>query len=401
MAVISLGSGVWSIQTIPNISTDWDTGIQQILDFLTTVRDSLGVLVDPATSLFVQNDMEFNNYGLTEVGSIQLASLGGTLTGGGNARKLYAVGSDLYFTSGAGSAVKITNGSSLNVAATGALTGDYGSGNEQLRYDTINDRYQMFSDYAGDKYGETKTGDILLAKKNVASSNTITLKVPAGLASNYTVTLPTAVPAEKQVLVMNTSGTLEYANASGVVAYLEATDLQGTTIASASSIIAGTYVSTPQGDIRHGDSSISIPATQAVPINTYTTKAAAGAGPDYVLFWTHSDAVNVDYLNFPIPLQIGDRIKGAKVHCRVTSATAGIISAELLELDVTSGTGTVTSKSNDVANTNSTNCQAITLTGVTNTTIATGKYYVVRVTLSASATVKQIFGCEVTYDRIA
>lgn len=397
MAVIAIGSGIWSIQDLPAVGEANPVAIQQIIDFCTTVRDSLERLVD-YDSIHLSGDLEMNTHGIIEIGSLQLESLGASLTGGSHARKLYAVGNDLYYTSGAGSAVKITNGGSLNLAATGALTGDYGGADPaQLRYDTTNDRYGFYSNYASDYFGEIKTGDILLAKKNVASSNTITLKVPAGLATNYTWTLPSTLPGSTSMVSVDSSGNLSH---SATVSAATITTLTSTTISATTGNItnvSGTSVTVTEADVRHANATLQIgPEMMAATSSSTWVLDDADFGTEIV--WKNSSGSgSLGKLYVPLPVKVGDRIQSVKLYIYLGSASSTITATLYLD-NVTDATAPAT-KSSTVNAAASSGYQTLTISATTPAASVAGDHWYLYVTGSAGVNNKYVLGAEVVYDR--
>ncbi len=73
---------------------------------------SKGVKV-PAAGLNINSDLEFNGNRATEMFALQLNDNAATLTGATNARAVYSVLGDLYYTNTTGTAIQITTGGAL------------------------------------------------------------------------------------------------------------------------------------------------------------------------------------------------------------------------------------------------------------------------------------------------
>lgn len=69
----------------------------------------------------INADLGFNEFSAFGLKSVMLATQAAALTGAFNARSIYAVGDDLYYTSGAGTAIQLTAGGSI-VATPAALS---------------------------------------------------------------------------------------------------------------------------------------------------------------------------------------------------------------------------------------------------------------------------------------
>lgn len=70
----------------------------------------------PSTALNVVADIQLNSFGLTEVREVKLDDLGSAQTGVAHFNALQSADSNLYYVNGSGTAVQITDGSSLATA---------------------------------------------------------------------------------------------------------------------------------------------------------------------------------------------------------------------------------------------------------------------------------------------
>lgn len=113
-----------------------------------------------------------------------------------------------------------------------------------------------------------------------------------------------------------------------------------------------------------------------------------------LMTWDHA-AAGVDYLTCAIPLDVGDRVTGASIRANLGDAIANLLTGELVELDMSNGN--VVSKSNTVGNTSSSGYQAVTLTGVTATSVGSGKLLLLRISTASDTTTKKVIGAEITY----
>lgn len=76
----------------------------------------------PSSGLNINAELDLNTNTLFNALSLQFTSQTAALTGATNAASLYAVGGDLYYTNGAGTALQITNGGSINAIPGAAET---------------------------------------------------------------------------------------------------------------------------------------------------------------------------------------------------------------------------------------------------------------------------------------
>lgn len=103
------------------LGPEWATKLNEALERI-DIHDhssTLGVKITPA-GLNINDDLTFNSNSATNIKALRLISNSSTLTGASNIRSLYSSGGNLYFTNAAGTAVQITDGSSL-LSSPGAL----------------------------------------------------------------------------------------------------------------------------------------------------------------------------------------------------------------------------------------------------------------------------------------
>jgi hypothetical protein len=190
-----------------------------------------------------------SNFSITDLKAIDFTPVA-PATVSALASALYVSSSDsnLYFRNQSGTAVKITDGSTLNISIVGGITGDYASVGAALSYDDASDTYlcKQEQSLSVRQYGKIAHSDIKLFEYKAAGvtpvpSNSVTMKSPAALAASYSLTLFTAVPASQQIVQLDASGNLFATNTI-------ANDV--TYAADKNIILAGTTNTT--GVIKHG-----------------------------------------------------------------------------------------------------------------------------------------------------
>ncbi len=145
-------------------------------------------------------------FGLVDVHRVSFYDQASALSAVTYPQALYAVGSDLYFNDDAGNQVRIVTGGGVDVSVAGGITGaGYGVSGVEVNWDGTN--YKFKSGSGADAYTSVVVDDVLLRD---ASGNAIRLAAPAGMAADYTATLPGAVPAANSVLVMTTAGVISH-----------------------------------------------------------------------------------------------------------------------------------------------------------------------------------------------
>jgi hypothetical protein len=149
------------------------------------------------SALNIDGDLPFNGFSATLMGSADLSDAGATTS---KTRSVYSVGGDLYWNNGGATPVRITNGNALDASSTGGI-GGLPSGTASVEY--VASKYVFES--ATNIPAKLDVGGILL-REPVASANAITLSSPTGLAADYEVTFPPAVPASTAFLTMDNAG---------------------------------------------------------------------------------------------------------------------------------------------------------------------------------------------------
>lgn len=218
--------------TLPNMGLvlPTDHGSEDVWD---TILDTLFGLVDshdhtsgkgvqvPAAGLDINADLPFNSggnyYAATGLKAVDFQPvLNSTTTGYACALFVDSSNNELYWRTAGGVNVKVTDVASLNVSAfTGGIGGDYSSIGALLDYDDASDTYRLRqqSSLGVRQFAKVSTADLKLYEYQAAGvgavpANAVTVKSPAALASGYTVTLPTALPAAASVVMMSTAGVL-------------------------------------------------------------------------------------------------------------------------------------------------------------------------------------------------
>jgi hypothetical protein len=160
-----------------------------------------GTKVTPA-GINVNQNFNFSGFGIYGLNYAKLVDNVATVS---DFTSVYAEGGDLYWKNAGGVDVQITSGNTINVTAAGGIGGDYTTSTASVVYSDITKTYTF-------RQSPTVTGDIaagsLYVYENVVSGKYAKLQVPAGLAANYDITLPAALPANKSLLAMSSSGVL-------------------------------------------------------------------------------------------------------------------------------------------------------------------------------------------------
>ena len=275
---------------------------------------------------------------------------------------------NLYYRNSAGTNVKITDGSTLNISIVGGIGGDYTSIGALVDYDDASDTYRFRQQTSASvrQFAKMKNADILLVEYDAAGdasvpANFVTMKSPDALAASYDWIFAGALPGAQNIVQISAAGQLIYSNT--LTQSVTAPDYK----------LSADQTKTVNGAVFFG-----------LAASTMFTTAT---------HWLHGTSTT--HIFIPLDLDVGDRIKSWTVYLSKTSAS-GTIFADLWENDGPAGTTTrIGSQQSNGAN----NPGAITLgqSGLT-TTVASGKSYFIEITPSGTNgdLTKQ---AQFTYDR--
>jgi hypothetical protein len=321
---------------------------------------------------------------------------------------------ELYFRTTSGTNVKITLGTSLNVAAfAGGIGGDYSAVGAAVAFDDAADRYTFKQQ--GNVWARMASGEVRILETGTNEAVYVGLACPAALAASYSITLPLAAPGSTSLVQMDSAGVLTASNTIGNTLTLPATvagtpnftgavtmasTLAVTGIIAGNAVIqanAGIDVGTNQhvtvhgtGTFKHGTRTISIPASAFMPI---VGGAVINLGNGIGIAGVSSPAATALGVQAPVGLLIGHRILTVRFYVSDNATGSTTLACSLLS---TNSAGTMTS----VANANSAGtgaAQIITLSSI-NVTIATTVSYSLQVQSSAAQSCS-IRLCEVDYDQ--
>jgi hypothetical protein len=104
------------------LGPEWATELNAALEVVDAHDHTTGKgpKITPA-AININDELDFNSRKAVNLFSSQFIDQPSTLTGAANARSIYVVGGDLYYTNGAGVAIQITSGGTL-VSTPGAIT---------------------------------------------------------------------------------------------------------------------------------------------------------------------------------------------------------------------------------------------------------------------------------------
>lgn len=162
-----------------------------------------GVPITPA-ALSITSDLSFQNNNITNPKTVRFYVQVSQPAGVSDVDCLYVYGVDLYYRDGSGNQVRITQSGGV-AGSPGSITGLVSPAS--ATYVPANQTFVWQSDVATAAIMDCGSVKI---RKLTASSSAITMQAPAGLASNYTVSLPAVLPSANAVLQTTSGGTQTY-----------------------------------------------------------------------------------------------------------------------------------------------------------------------------------------------
>lgn len=260
---------------------------------------------------------------------------------------------ELYFRNFGSASIKITSGSELNVAAfTGGFIGDYAAAAARAFFDSGANQYK-FTD-VDSKRSVIQCGSIQIVEFNAIESTSVTLAVPAALATPYTIEMPLAPPGSTSVVQMSSTGVLTASNTVG--------------------------------DLKHGTRTLSLHSAVFNPLtgSTLTYNQAA-------LTFAASNAGGLA----AIPLKDGDRVLAIRAFIQDNAIGPSKLTASFYSCTSTGTTATIASSS---ASAGSGANQTLTIGSLT-TTIASSTSYGVQIQETSGTSSCSVYMIEIDYDR--
>lgn len=299
-----------------------------------------------AADLDINADVSFKS-GATYSGARDLhraafQSLTGALTAASNPNTVYVLNGDLHYIDAAGNLVQITASGAVNVSTTGGITGSgYGTGGVEVNWDSGNSRFAFKSGAGADDFADVQVADLLLRD---GTGNTIRFQAPA-IASDYSMTLPAALPGSTLLLQLSAAGLVTASNSA----------LGSLTLASGAHVTlagSGSYKRGGRVTKVHG-STCTFNAADAVTLLTSGVSWDTGAGSSTV--------------HYALDIQDDERL--TQVAANVSNANGGTIGMTIRSVD---DSGAVTILGTD--STGSAGDQTLTVSGLTATGATTIAY---------------------------
>lgn len=335
--------------------TDLNTELQKVID---AVEAQV-----PASAIDFSADFDLNGFGITSVEGVafdQQSSYSGLNS------IYFDTAGELYVRDGSNQTIQMTSGGSVNTASNGGVGdtgGDYGTNGIVFDWDgTIYNAKNGSSPYA---YANVRMDELQLRD---GSGNDLTIAVPA-MSTNYTLTLPSAVPAANAtILQATTAGTVSFSNS-----------------------FAQNITLTGSAEVKHGSRTRVISALTGIGYDS-TFASVVNHDPSGVnnTFWEADAAGDVFFL--PINLDVGERI--TSIRCLLYGGNTSAKSVYLHAVNGTAGTGV---ESETAATAASSGNVEVTMTVSPQLTMAADTSYHFK--FEAEAANDRVYAIEVTYDR--
>ncbi len=161
-----------------------------------------GVQLTP-DSLNINAELPFGNNDATELRTVRFQAQSSVPAVNPDLLCLYAVGADLYYNDANGNAIRMTQSGAV-AGAAGTITG-LPSGTASASYSAGSGKFVFQS---ASLTGADIDGASIIIREKVASGKAVTLNAPAGLAADYDLNFPAALPIATKFMSLDASGNI-------------------------------------------------------------------------------------------------------------------------------------------------------------------------------------------------
>lgn len=357
--------------TLDGDAGTWDDKVNAGFDKIDAHDHSTGKGTAVKTNgISLDADLTFSSlYAPINLHRITFASIV-ALTGSNKSLFVNTADNELYWRSNAGTNVKLTNGSALNVAAfTGGIGGDYTAVGAAVAFDDAGDRYTFKQQ--SNVWARMASGDVRLFETGTSETVFVGLGAPSALAGSYTITMPLTAPAATHPIQMTSTGVLQETG-SIAMASNESVTVSGT------------------GRFKHGTLTQSLPATAFIAELSATAMSYNGGS-----LFSRAGLAGAITVYAPIVLDVGKRILAIRVFVVDSGVGPTKLQASFNSAPGAGGSITVIASS-AVSAGNATN-QTLTIGSLT-TTVAASSSYFIKVTTTTGTDSNGVFMAEVDYD---
>lgn len=336
-----------------------------------------GVRIKTA-GIAIDADLSFSSlYAPTALNRITFSSIAALSS---NNKSLFVSNADneLYWRSNAGANVKLTSGSSLNVAAfTGGIGGDYTAVGAAVAFDDANDRYTFKQQ--GGVWARMASGEVRILETGTSETVYVGQAAPAALAASYTMTWPTANPGATSVAQIDSTGQWSFTN----------TIVNDVTLAANKSVIVS-----GSGLYKHGVVTVAVPVVNAGTSPFTFTTGIANANPSASLNTSAGGG-----LLFPIAgIPTGKRI--VNIRAKLVDEAAVTFSLRLAVKTMSALTAPAWANQGGATTSAGTaTIQLLTVSAINYTIAAFTEIAVELVTAAGGTSASKVYEIEVDYDQ--
>ena len=160
-----------------------------------------GAPITPS-AININSDLAAGDNNITNPRSVRFSSQGSLLSGASDLGAIYESGVDLYYRDGNGNNVRITQSGAIS-GTPGTISGLVAPASASY----VPASATFFWQSAANTPANLDAGSLTL-REVTTSPNGITLNSPAGLAANYSLTFPGALPSAQKFMTLDASGNI-------------------------------------------------------------------------------------------------------------------------------------------------------------------------------------------------
>lgn len=200
-----------------------------------------GVQITP-TGLNINADLPFNSNNAVDLKSVRFAAQSSFPAVAPNLTCVYVIGADLYYNDANGNQIRITQSGTV-AGSSGTITG-LPSGTASASYNSLS---QTFVFQSASNTPANIDGGSILIREVAASANAVTVSSPPSLSGNYTLVLPTGLPASQKIMTLDNAGNIAAAyDVDNVTIEIASNNLQVKDLGISTAKIANNAVGTAQ-----------------------------------------------------------------------------------------------------------------------------------------------------------
>lgn len=171
----------------------------------------------------IDADLPFGSQNATGLRSIRLVPQASAIALATDVACLYSSPvstGDLYYNDGAGNHIRITVGGAIDTSTSGSISG-MGATTASVAYSSSTKTFTF--DQNTNERALLDIGPLTIREDNGAATNGVSLTAPAGLAADYGIVFPSALPGSTQWMTLASSGAISFTSADAIAAGMTST----------------------------------------------------------------------------------------------------------------------------------------------------------------------------------